>query len=526
MHGHLVSPPFVPHSAVTLALDSTSPPSCRPSRSAPEPPADLLFSDVTHSSLSVSWTKPRNPVDLFKVTYANTENGKPVTVTADSQHSSLLLSQLSPGSSYEVRVFSMKGLDESDPITGLVVTVPDPPTSLRIINITNTKAVLHWSPALAKVDRYIVIYGSENVRNLTVTVPGNAAVLQMKDLQSATVYHVTVTSQLDSLQSIAASATFTTAGESGWRWEHHLITSQVTPRSAVLSWRPPSAKVTGYKLSYQMAGEEMKEMILDSTVTQHRLTGLLPMSKYTAKIQAARMGRYSAPISVEFNTDPLHFPFPTDCSQELLNGLRPSGEVLIYPSGRQGAAVRVYCDMESDGGGWTVFQRRMNGRTDFFRSWNDYSKGFGNLSEEFWLGNEPIHSLTSLEPMVLRVDLAAGAESAFAHYSSFSIDSQRKFYTVNLSGYSGTAGDSMQYHNGRPFSTKDRDPKPVLSGCATSHRGGWWYKDCHEANLNGLYDINTNHQGVIWMAWKGRDFSIPFTEMKIRPQSFIPQSQE
>lgn len=52
----------------------------------------------------------------------------------------------------------------------------------------------------------------------------------------------------------------------------------------------------------------------------------------------------------------------------------------------------------------------------------------------------------------------------------------------------------MQYHNGRPFSTKDREPKPVLSGCATSYRGGWWYKDCHEANLNGLYDINTNHQ--------------------------------
>lgn len=33
-----------------------------------------------------------------------------------------------------------------------------------------------------------------------------------------------------------------------------------------------------------------------------------------------------------------------------------------------------------------VFQRRMNGKTDFYRTWSEYRAGFGNLSEEFWLG--------------------------------------------------------------------------------------------------------------------------------------------
>lgn len=28
----------------------------------------------------------------------------------------------------------------------------------------------------------------------------------------------------------------------------------------------------------------------------------------------------------------------------------------------------------------------MNGRMDFYRTWTEYSAGFGNLSEEFWLG--------------------------------------------------------------------------------------------------------------------------------------------
>ena len=34
-----------------------------------------------------------------------------------------------------------------------------------------------------------------------------------------------------------------------------------------------------------------------------------------------------------------------------------------------------------------VFQRRQNGQTDFFRKWAEYRVGFGNLEDEFWLGN-------------------------------------------------------------------------------------------------------------------------------------------
>ncbi|XP_060742963.1 tenascin-like isoform X1 [Tachysurus vachellii] len=495
----------------------------------PEPPSHLSFTDITDTSLTVSWRRPKSSVSGFKVTYIHTKEGEPISVMVDSSSSTLSLTKLSPGSPYEVSVISVLGLDESDAIKKMVITMPDPPTDLRAINITDTKALLVWRPALATVDQYIITYRSEEApgSELSIRVSGNAVEQQLQTLKSSTKYSVNIVSRLGDQKSSSTHTTFITASGSPGKGEspRDLTAEHVTARTALLSWKPPASAVTSYKLTYFTKGGERKEVTLNPGVAEHKLRGLRPSSTYTALLQGERGGVYTAAISTDFTTGSLHFPYPSDCSQELLNGELESGLVEIFPGGKDGQSVMVYCDMETDGGGWTVFQRRKDGKTNFFRGWQEYRKGFGDLEGEFWLGNDFLHNLTTMMPMTMRVDLRSENEAVFAHYSTFSVDTMKKHYMLRLSGYSGTAGDSLRYHDKRPFSTHDRDPQPFITRCAMSYRGGWWYKNCHEANLNGLYNTHTNHQGVIWTAWKGKKYSIPFSEMKLRPASFKSHSQ-
>eukprot|EP00058_Branchiostoma_floridae_P020034 XP_002605524.1 hypothetical protein BRAFLDRAFT_104091 [Branchiostoma floridae] len=188
---------------------------------------------------------------------------------------------------------------------------------------------------------------------------------------------------------------------------------------------------------------------------------------------------------------------PQDCQDILDNDeTTPSGVYMVYPRDNLGGFL-VFCDMDTDGGGWTLFQRRQDGTVDFFRGWADYKTGFpSNLNGEFWLGNDNLYRLAVQKVYQLRN------------------------YKLHIGTYSGTSGNSLTGHDGKPFSTKDRDNDEDSVNCAQSYKGAWWYVDCHSSNLNGLYHLGpheSNADGVNWNRWKGYNYSLKRTEMKIRP---------
>ncbi|CAM2103707.1 unnamed protein product [Caretta caretta] len=209
-----------------------------------------------------------------------------------------------------------------------------------------------------------------------------------------------------------------------------------------------------------------------------------------------------------------------NCKELLARGNIMSGWYTIYPSDCK--AMTVLCDMDTDGGGWIVFQRRVDGSVDFYRDWYSYKRGFGSQLSEFWLGNDNIHLLTSLGPNELRVDLRDfDNNDVFATFSSFRITGEVEKYTLIIGPFlKGTAGDSLFGHNGMMFSTHDHDNDVSSINCAIAFKGAWWYNECHSSNLNGLY-LKGAHEsyadGVNWKSSKGHNYSFKMTEMKIRP---------
>ena len=175
--------------------------------------------------------------------------------------------------------------------------------------------------------------------------------------------------------------------------------------------------------------------------------------------------------------------------------------------------------METDGGGWTVFQRRQDGSVYFYRNWTDYENGFGNLTGEFWLGLSKIHCLTKEGSNTLRVDLEDfDGNTVYANYSTFSISNGSTEYILTVGGYSGTAGDSLTFHNGSRFSTYDNDNDAWSDSCAQTRTGAWWYNDCDRSNLNGEYFHYSKYSNDVihWYFWKNARISLKFTEMKTR----------
>ncbi|UJR35156.1 hypothetical protein I4U23_027925 [Adineta vaga] len=216
-----------------------------------------------------------------------------------------------------------------------------------------------------------------------------------------------------------------------------------------------------------------------------------------------------------------------DCSEVYLAGKRTSGIYEIWPR-TSPKPFRVLCDMDTDGGGWTVIQRRddYNQQSNFFVSWLSYKRGFGDLNRDFWLGNEKIHTLTSQDEYRLHIDMEDfNVQTRFVDYEWFFITNEQTKYTLNLGRYlpSSTGGDSLSYNRGMRFTTRDQDNDQSTSGqCAENYKSGWWHAGCTSVNLNGLYlrGNTSTTTGIFWGNWLGAKYSLKSCQIKVRPSGF------
>lgn len=220
------------------------------------------------------------------------------------------------------------------------------------------------------------------------------------------------------------------------------------------------------------------------------------------------------------------------CLDYYNDGYNKSG---IYALNVTGNQIATFCDQDTDGGGWIVIQRRRanDSRTSvlFNHDWSVYKIGFGDFTEEFWLGLENIYALTQETPMVLRIDLEDWeGTKRWAKYENFSISGADDNYRISFDAYEGgDAGDALSYHNGMMFTTYDRDnDKAKNINCARVHCGAWWFNDCLRSNLNGNdAEPNTPERtGIVWETFPALSLGIKAAQMAIRPYQNIDNTTE
>ena len=189
---------------------------------------------------------------------------------------------------------------------------------------------------------------------------------------------------------------------------------------------------------------------------------------------------------------------------ELLNaGFNQSGIYNITPTPNY--IKTVYCDQETVGGGWTVIMRNKYGCVTFDRTWDEYKNGFGNLNYDFWLGNEFLYRATtlykSLKSKEMEIYIALQDQddkNVYARYSTFFVKPENNKYELRISGYTGTAGNSMSHDDYKPFTTKDSDNDFNDDfNCASDYlaKGGWWYYNCSYSSLaKSYFEFDLMHQ--------------------------------
>ncbi|XP_050538996.1 angiopoietin-related protein 1-like [Daktulosphaira vitifoliae] len=240
------------------------------------------------------------------------------------------------------------------------------------------------------------------------------------------------------------------------------------------------------------------------------------------------------PANISFLTDQFNREVKGYSCLDLLNaGMKQNGVYYLQIRGTAYWYLKVFCEQEIADGGWTVIQRRDDFsepiRENFNRDWTDYKNGFGDPTKEFWMGNENIYMLTSNDEYMLRIELEDfEGNKRYAQYSHFKIYSEAEYYKLEIDGYEGNAGDSLNDpwygSNNSPFSTYNRDNDRSSLNCASMLKGGWWWKSCGRG-LNGLYLTDpqdlTARQGIVWFRWRGWDYTLKKAQMLIKPKATI-----
>ncbi|XP_042688243.1 collagen alpha-1(XX) chain isoform X1 [Centrocercus urophasianus] len=341
--------PNTEYSIAVYALygeDASDPASIQETTLALSPPRYLSFSELSHSSVRVSWEPATLAVKGHRVTYVSSRGSNTGEVEVLGTAVSTVLRPLSSLTQYFISVRSVYDEGDSFPITGNVTTLKVPtPRALKVSELSENSLRLHWE-AVAASD--VVVYqikwstaGGEKPQELSIA--GNVATAILPGLQKNTDYKISIWAYYkDGARSDTVSIQHRTTSRSP---PTNLFIDSESPTSLQIHWKPPEGRIQHYRITYSPVSDPSTQQTImasgkSSSVT---LQPLLPDRAYKVAVSAVHYTGESESTTATGRTAPVMSKLPS------IRGFVPSKTEACPPISSSAGSVRGFDMMEAFG---------------------------------------------------------------------------------------------------------------------------------------------------------------------------------
>uniref|UniRef100_A0A3B3UWR6 Fibronectin n=1 Tax=Poecilia latipinna TaxID=48699 RepID=A0A3B3UWR6_9TELE len=288
---------------------------------SPDAPKEHEVEEVGDTSIMISWNRPLAPITGYRVVYMPSEEGESTELTLPDTATSVTLSDLLPGISYNISIYAVEDSLESEPIFVQVNTTGEPlpvavdsPSDLQFFEVSDKKITLTWSsPATGSVSGYRVTVlpvddsGSPQ-SEMTLPVHQNTYV-EVTHLNPGTLYRFSVYTIYNGKESVPLIGEHATNPDA----PTDIHFNDITHDSAVVLWYAPRAKISGYRLFLTVEGSNPIPLRLPDHLTQYTLRNLRPDTEYKVTLHSEQDNTLSVGESAVFTTTMGNAPqFNTD----------------------------------------------------------------------------------------------------------------------------------------------------------------------------------------------------------------------